>query len=89
MKTWITVIGSLSAIGTTAAWLPQVVRTWRTRAAEDFSWSYLALFSSGVAGWIVYGFLRKDFVVIAANVVTLLLVLTVLFVKIREETPGG
>jgi MtN3 and saliva related transmembrane protein len=79
-----TVIGALAAIGTTAAWLPQLVRTWRTREADDFSWSYLALFSSGVATWIVYGVLRKDAVVIAANVVTLLLVLTVLYVKIRE-----
>lgn len=84
MKTLITVIGALSAIGTTAAWLPQVVQTWRTREADDFSWSYLALFSSGVAGWIAYGVLRKDGVVIAANVVTLLLVLTVLYVKVRE-----
>jgi MtN3 and saliva related transmembrane protein len=85
VKTWITVIGALAAIGTTAAWLPQVIQTWKTRKADDFSWSYLALFSTGVAGWIVYGVLRKDFVVIAANVVTLLLVLTVLWVKIREE----
>ncbi len=85
MKTFITVVGVLSAIGTTAAWLPQVVQTWRTREADDFSWSYLALFSSGVAGWIVYGILRKDGVVIAANAVTLLLVLTVLYVKIRES----
>ena len=85
MKTIITVVGALSAIGTTAAWLPQVVQTWRTREADDFSWSYLALFSSGVAGWIVYGILRKDGVVIAANAVTLLLVLTVLYVKIRES----
>lgn len=84
MKTWITVIGILSAIGTTAAWLPQVVQTWRTRKAEDFSWSYLALFSGGVAGWIVYGILKKDWVIIAANAVTLLLVLTVFFVKARE-----
>ena len=83
MKTWITIIGALAAAGTTLAWLPQVVQTWRTRKADDFSWSYLALFSSGVAGWIAYGLLRKDGVVIAANVVTLLLVLTVLFVKIR------
>jgi MtN3 and saliva related transmembrane protein len=88
VKTWVTVIGALSAIGTTAAWLPQVVQTWRTRSAEDFSWSYLALFSAGVAGWIVYGVLRKDFVVLAANVVTLLLVLTVLFVKTREGARG-
>jgi MtN3 and saliva related transmembrane protein len=84
VKTWTTVIGALSAIGTTAAWLPQVIQTWKTRKADDFSWSYLALFSSGVAGWIVYGVLRKDFVVMAANVVTLLLVLTVLYVKTRE-----
>ena len=84
MNRWITIIGILSAIGTTAAWLPQVVQTWRTRKADDFSWSYLALFSSGVSGWIVYGVLRKDAVVFAANAVTLLLVLTVLYVKIRE-----
>lgn len=84
MNRWITIIGILSAIGTTAAWLPQVVQTWQTRRADDFSWSYLALFSSGVAGWIVYGALRNDTVVVAANAVTLVLVLTVLYVKIRE-----
>ena len=84
MNRWITIIGIASAIGTTAAWLPQVVQTWRTRKADDFSWSYLVLFSSGVSGWIVYGLLRADGVVVAANVFTLLLVLTVLFVKIRE-----
>ena len=84
MKIWTTVIGALAAVGTTAAWLPQVVKTWRSRSAEDFSWTYLAMFSSGVALWIVYGVLRKDGVVIAANAVTLLLVLTVLFVKVRE-----
>jgi MtN3 and saliva related transmembrane protein len=85
MKLWTTIIGALAAIGTTAAWLPQVVKTWRSRSAEDFSWSYLAMFSTGVALWIVYGLLRKDGVVIGANVVTLLLVLTVLFVKMREK----
>lgn len=84
MKIWTTVIGALAAVGTTLAWLPQVIKTWRSRSAEDFSWTYLAMFSSGVALWIVYGVLRKDGVVIAANVVTLLLVLTVLFVKTRE-----
>ena len=80
-----TVIGSLSAIGTTAAWLPQVLKTWKTRTAKDFSWAYLALFSSGVSGWTIYGFLKKDWVIVAANAVTLLLVLTVAFVKAEER----
>lgn len=84
-STFTTVIGGLAAFGTTAAWLPQVVRTWRSRSAEDFSWGYLAMFSTGVALWNVYGVLRKDPVIIAANAVTLALVLTVAFVKMRER----
>jgi MtN3 and saliva related transmembrane protein len=85
MKILTTVIGALAAIGTTAAWLPQVVKTWRTRSAEDFSWTYLAMFTTGVSLWIAYGILRKDGVVLAANGVTLLLVATILFVKLRER----
>lgn len=85
MKLWTTIIGSAAAFGTTAAWLPQVFKTWKTRSAEDFSWSYLALFSAGVSGWTVYGVLRKDGVVIAANILTLLLVITIVFVKMKER----
>lgn len=85
MKVMVTVIGALAAIGTTAAWLPQVFKTWKSRSAEDFSWGYLALFSSGVSGWLIYGILKKDGVIVAANAVTLLLVLTVAFVKMREK----
>jgi MtN3 and saliva related transmembrane protein len=88
MKLWTTVIGALAAVGTTAAWLPQVIKTWRTRSAEDFSWGYLALFSSGVSGWLIYGVLKKDAVILAANGVTLLLVLTLIFVKMREGERG-
>lgn len=84
MKLWTTLIGGVAACGTTLAWLPQVLKTWKSRSAEDFSWSYLAMFTTGVACWLVYGFLKKDGVIIAANGVTLLLVVTVFFVKVRE-----
>ncbi|HEX8618383.1 MAG TPA: SemiSWEET transporter, partial [Thermoanaerobaculia bacterium] len=83
MKLWTTIIGSVAAFGTTCAWLPQVLKTWKTRSAEDFSWTYLAMFSSGVALWIIYGFLKQDAVIVAANSITLLLVLSVAFVKMR------
>lgn len=85
MKLLTTIIGSLAAIGTTAAWLPQVFKTWKTRSAEDFSWGYLTLFSSGVTGWLIYGVLKKDGVIIAANGVTLVLVFTIIFIKFREK----
>ena len=89
MKVLTTVIGSLSAIGTTFAWLPQVIKTWRTRSATDFSWSYLALFSAGVIGWTVYGILKKDGVIIAANATTLALTLVIVWVKTRERQRSG
>lgn len=85
MQLLTTIIGAAAAIGTTGAWLPQVWKTWRTRSADDFSWGYLALFSSGVTGWLIYGFLKKDFVIVAANGVTLLLVVTIAWVKLRER----
>lgn len=77
-------IGFGAAIGTTAAWFPQVAQTWRTRSARDFSWGYLALFIMGVFLWTLYGVMRRDTVVIIANGVTLLLVISVGVVKIRE-----
>lgn len=85
MKLWTTIIGGIAAFGTTCAWLPQVFKTWKTRSAEDFSWGYLAMFTTGVSLWLVYGFLKKDYVIVAANGVTLLLVITIIFVKARER----
>ena len=85
MKLLTTVVGALAAIGTTFAWLPQVLKTWRTGRADDFSWSYLALFSGGVAGWLIYGILKKDSVIIAANAVTLILTLVIVRVKMSSR----
>ena len=82
-------IGFGAAIGTTAAWFPQVVRTWNTRSARDFSWGYLALFIMGVSLWTTYGILRRDPVVIIGNGITLLLVLSVGLVKAREREHGA
>ena len=78
-------VGFGAAIGTTAAWFPQVVRTWRTRRARDFSWGYLGLFVMGVSLWTTYGILRRDPVVIIGNGITLLLVISVGVVKARER----
>lgn len=82
-STFTTLVGSLAAVGTTAAWLPQVLKTVRTGRADDFSRGYLALFASGVTFWLIYGVLRHDPVIIAANTVTLALVLVIVVVKVR------
>jgi MtN3 and saliva related transmembrane protein len=77
-------IGSLAGVLTTAAFVPQAVRVWRTRSARDISlWMYL-VFLAGVALWLIYGLLIGSVPVIAANVVTFALALFILIVKIRH-----
>lgn len=77
-------IGIIAACLTTGAWLPQVFKTFTTRSARDFSWGYLVMFFCGVFLWAIYGFMRHDIAVIGANVVTVVLVLGVIVVKMRE-----
>lgn len=76
-------IGSLAAALTTLSFLPQVWRVWRTRHTADISlWMYL-LFTSGVALWLLYGWLLGAWPIIIANGITLLLAGTVLLLKLR------
>lgn len=91
MTLWIETIGFTAAALTTVSFVPQVVRTLRTRDTRGISlWMY-ALFSTGVALWGIYGLLIGSWPVIAANAITLVLASIVLWHKLREtpETPSG
>jgi MtN3 and saliva related transmembrane protein len=77
-------IGSLAAALTTLSFLPQVIKTWRTRSAADLSWIWLIAFTSGLFFWLLYGLAIGSWPVIGANVLTLALVLTIAFVKWRD-----
>ena len=48
-------LGFVAATLTTLAFLPQVLRTLRTRSARDFSPLWIAFFGLGLACWLGYG----------------------------------
>jgi MtN3 and saliva related transmembrane protein len=77
------VIGGIAGALTTIAFVPQVIRTWRTRRADDISMGMLVLFTTGVALWEVYGLLVSATPVIVANGVTLVLALAMVVMKRR------
>lgn len=77
-------IGLLAGSMTTAAWLPQVAKAFRTRSTQDFSWGWFAMFGFGVAFWLVYGFAVSAVAVILPNALTLLLVLSLFALKVRH-----
>jgi MtN3 and saliva related transmembrane protein len=76
--------GSVAALLTTLSFLPQVIKTWSTGSATDFSWIWLVSFAIGLFLWFVYGLALGSLPLIAANGVTLSLVLAIVFVKWRE-----
>ena len=79
-------IGFLAGALTTAAFVPQVIKSLRTGSVDDLSMGWLLMFNSGVALWIAYGWLMGAMPVVAANVVTLLLTVPLLVLKLRSSS---
>lgn len=76
------ITGFLAGLLTTVAFVPQVIKTWRSGSADDISvWMFL-LFSSGVLLWLIYGVIIGSVPVILANAITLLLAMLILILKI-------
>lgn len=80
-----TLIEIAAATLTTAAFVPQVVRVWRTRSAEDLSFGMLGVFIVGLCLWLVYGIRARMVPVVVANAVTLALNLAILVLKVRHR----
>ncbi len=77
-------VGLVAGLLTTGSWIPQAIRTLRSRSAKDFSWIYLIAFTSGVTLWGIYGVLQRDPAVFIANFVTLAFLVPIHVVKSRE-----
>ncbi|WP_184197826.1 SemiSWEET family sugar transporter [Chitinimonas taiwanensis] len=80
-----TLIGMLAGFCTTAAFLPQVIRVWRTRRADDISLGMYLLFVSGTVLWLIYGLLIGSLPVVLYNIITSLLAGAVLLLKLYFE----
>jgi MtN3 and saliva related transmembrane protein len=80
----VTLLGLAAAFCSTVAFLPQVIKTWRTRATRDISLGMFALLVSGIMLWLAYGIILEDLPLIAANGVTLVFAATILYFKVRH-----
>jgi len=77
------VIGLIAGSLTTVAFLPQVIKTWKSGSAKDLSLGMFSFFCLGVLLWLIYGIMMRDIPVIAANFATLILASTILYFKLR------
>ena len=83
MNDYTNIVGFIAAIFTTFAFVPQVIKVWRTRSTADISLGMYSLFTLGVALWLAYGILLDAWPIILANIVTLLLAGAVLVMKVK------
>ena len=85
----ISFVGFAAASCTTLAFLPQVIKIWKTRSVNDLSLGTFGVFTTGVALWLVYGILIEDTPVIIANLVTLVLQATIMVQLVRYRSGPG
>jgi MtN3 and saliva related transmembrane protein len=85
---WTQVIGLFAGICTSSSLLPQLIKTIKEKKAEDISKLMLFVLMTGVATWVVYGFLRNDLPIILTNSFSLLLNVTMLVLRFKYSRKG-
>ena len=81
---WISLMGVAAGICSTTAYLPQVIKTWRSRSTSDISLVMFVVMVTGTLLWIGYGLARQDWVIVGTNGATLVLAGIILFLKLRH-----
>jgi MtN3 and saliva related transmembrane protein len=82
-----TLVGIFASIFTSTSLLPQLIKIIREKKAENISLWMLAVLFTGLSGWIVYGILKNDWIIIAANSFSLVLniLITVFSIKYKQK----
>lgn len=80
---WITTIGLTAAFFTSIVWIPQVIKSFRTKKTRDLSLPLTVIASVGMTLWLAYGLLLNDIALIISNGVQVPMVWGLLLMKLR------
>jgi MtN3 and saliva related transmembrane protein len=83
LETIATIIGLTAAFLTTFAYLPQSIKTIRTKHTKDLSLAMLVMIDLGLVFWLTYGIMISSIPVIFANTVSIILITMILVMKIK------
>ena len=75
------IVGIAAGVLTAASMMPQVIKTIKTKKAEHVSALMLIILIGGVILWIIYGSLKRDIPIICTNGFSMLVNLTMLFLR--------
>ncbi|MGY0560718.1 SemiSWEET transporter [Luteimonas sp. A277] len=77
-------LGYAAAILTSIAFVPQAVKTIRSRDTSGISLGMYVIFTVGIGFWFAYGLALGSWPMILANITTFVLAGTILVLKLRH-----
>jgi len=78
-------IGTMAAVCTTAAFIPQAILVYKTRDTKSISLPMYLVFNFGVICWAIYGFLIKSNPILSANIITFIFAFYILIMKVKDK----
>ncbi len=86
-----TITGLVASIFTGVSLLPQLIKLLKEKKAEDISFGMLATLFLGLCGWIVYGVMKEDWIIIISNAfsLTVNILICIFSFKYKQSTPGS
>jgi MtN3 and saliva related transmembrane protein len=87
--THVEIIGALAATLTTIAFVPQAHKVLVSKDTRSLSLGMYLIFTTGVLLWGIYGYLRHDWLIIAANGINAVLCSAILIMKLRNDVFGN
>lgn len=76
-------VGYVGAFLTTLSFVPQAVKTIRSKETHGISLMMYAVFTVGIMFWLAYGIVLGSWPMIISNIITLSLSATILALKVR------
>jgi len=79
------ILGYSAAFCTTAAFIPQALKVYKSKHTKDISIGMFSLMNVGIVLWLIYGLLITSYPIIIANSVTIIFAMYILITKIRLD----
>ena len=79
------IIGLIAGVLTTCGFIPQVIKTIRSKSTKDISLGMFLITGTGLALWLLYGILSGALPVIIANAISFPLACVIIGFKLKYK----
>ena len=83
MESYVEILGFVAAFLTTTAFVPQAIKTIRTKETHAISAVMYTMVTTGIGLWLIYGLLITSWPLIIANTISFVLSALILGMKFK------